>query len=81
MPLGDGAYGPGLTAGGMVSGPSLMLLQVRCPHVPTRTGCLGMASMDPDPPRGVRCHHVWEPDPLGAYAPGPASGARTFLPP
>jgi hypothetical protein len=33
----------------------------------------------PGPPRGGP-GHSWKPDPQGAYAPGPARGARTSLP-
>jgi hypothetical protein len=33
-----------------------------------------------EPPRGGPVPHVWKPDPQGACAPGPASGARTSLP-
>jgi hypothetical protein len=34
----------------------------------------------PGPPRGGPGPYEWKPDPLGAYAHGPASGARTSYP-
>jgi hypothetical protein len=79
-PLGDVAYGPGLTAGTVVSGPSPSSLRSGASACHGRQGSTRVASADPDSQGGPGPPRVMA-GPPRARPLQPTSGARTPLPP